>query len=538
MEQWDFIIVGAGSAGCVLADRLSACGRFRVLLLEAGGSDRSLWVRMPIGYGQAFHHPRLNWRYRTEPVEGTGGRVSYWPRGRVLGGSSAINAMVFVRGQPEDFDAWEARGNPGWGWDAVRPVFERMEDFSAAPAPLRGQGGPLTVTDMSASAHPICEAFLAGCEAVGLRRNPDMNGPTQEGVGHYQITTRNGLRASAATAFLRPAMRRPNLRVVTHAQATAIRFEGRCATGVDYVAGGRRRTAQAAREVIVAAGAVNSPQLLQLSGVGPAGLCRAHGIEVVHDLPSVGRNLQDHLCIDYIYRANRPTLNSVLRPWRGRLSAGLGWLVTRGGPLALSVNQAGGFFRSDPARSRPNMQLYFSPLSYVRAAPGTRRLLLPDPEPGFLLSVSNCHPQSRGHIAIASADPFAPPAIQPDYFAARADVEELIGATLMLQRIARSAPMAAAIDRLLLPEPAPTTREGIEADLRARAVTVYHPCGTCRMGPDPAADVVDARLRVHGLGGLRVVDASIFPLLPAGNTNAAAIMTGWRGSDLILADHA
>lgn len=538
MSNWDFIIVGAGSAGCVLANRLSESGRFRVLVLEAGGSDRNFWVSMPIGYGRTFHHPELNWRYMSEPVPGLGNQRAYWPRGRVLGGSSSINAMVYIRGQQADYDAWEALGNPGWGWKGVGPIFRRMEANAAGADEFRGADGPLTVSSIAASAHPTCENFIAACEAVGLPRNSDFNGATQEGAGLYQNTTRRGVRASAATAFLRPAKRRPNLAVVTHAHVTRILFDGRKATGVEYRVGDRLMTARAGREVILAAGAVNSPQLLQLSGIGPAGLCAAHGIEVVHASAGAGAHLQDHLCVDHIYRASRPTLNSVLRPWWGRLVVGARYLATRGGPLSLSVNQAGGFFRSDPSRSRPNLQLYFSPLSYTRATPGKRQLMLPDPEPGFILGVSNCHPKSRGHVRIVSPDPLAAPAIQPNYLAERDDVEELVDGCLMLRRIAAAPPLAAIIDRETHPGPAVSTREEFEADLRLRGGSVFHGSGTCRMGPDPAADVVDARLRVHGVGGLRVVDASVFPLLPSGNINAPAMMTGWKGADLILEDHA
>ena len=537
MDSYDFVIVGAGSAGCVLANRLTESGRHRVLLLEAGGSDRNFWVRMPIGYGKTFHHPRLNWRYLSEPVPGLGGRETYWPRGKVLGGSSAINAMVYIRGQREDYDAWEALGNPGWGWRGVGDIFRRMEDNLAGADEHRGTGGPLTVTSISGSEHPTCDAFIAACEAVQLPRNQDFNGATQEGAGLYQITTRNGVRASAASAFLRPAMRRPNLRVVTQAQVTRILFEGRRAVGVEYRTGDRVHMAGAGSEVILSAGAVNSAHLLQLSGVGPGTLLQARGVAVVQALAGVGENLQDHLCIDHVYRANRPTLNAVLRPWWGRVLVGLRYLATRTGPLSLSVNQAGGFFRSDPSRPRPNMQLYFSPLSYTRATPGKRQLMLPDKEPGFLLGVSNCHPKSRGHVRLRSADPYAAPAIQPNYLAEREDVDELLDGSAMLRRIAAAGPLADIIERELRPGPDAVTRAGMEADLRERAGSVFHASGTCRMGPDPATDVVDARLKVHGLAGLRVVDASIFPLLPSGNINGPAMMTGWKGADLILADH-
>jgi choline dehydrogenase len=299
----------------------------------------------------------------SEPVPGLGDRETYWPRGRVLGGSSSINAMVFIRGQREDYDQWEALGNPGWGWKDVGPLFRAIEDSAAGSNNCRGKGGSLSVTDISPSCHPTCHDFIASCEAAGLPRNADFNGATQEGAGLYQITTRNGVRASAASAFLRPAMRRANLRVVTHAHVCRILFEGRKAVGIEYRIGNRRHVVRAACEVILSAGAIGSPHLLQLSGVGPAALGAAYGIPVVHALAGVGENLQDHLCLDYVYRANRPTLNSVLRPWRGRFVAGLHYLLTRAGPLSLSVNQAGGFFRSDPSRIRPNQPLSFSPLS-------------------------------------------------------------------------------------------------------------------------------------------------------------------------------
>jgi choline dehydrogenase len=537
MENWDFIIVGAGSAGCVLANRLSASGRFRVLLLEAGGSDRNFWVQMPIGYGKTYFHPQLNWRYRSEPVETLGGRDTYWPRGRVLGGSSSINAMVYIRGQREDYDSWAALGNRGWSWEDVGPIFRRMEDNTAGANEHRGVGGPLSVTDTASSAHPMCQDFIAACEQAGLPRNADFNGATQEGAGLYQITTRKGVRASAAAAFLRPAMSRPNLRVVTDAHATRILFDGKKATGVEYRVGDRIQKAHAAREVILSAGAINSPQLLQLSGVGPASVSASHGIPVVHDLQGVGENLQDHLCIDHIYRATRPTLNNVLRPWWGRLAVGVRYLATRGGPLSLSVNQAGGFFRSDPMRERPNMQLYFSPLSYTRAVPGKRQLMLPDAEPGFLLSVSNCHPKSRGHVRLRSSDPFAAPVIQPNYLSAREDIDELIDGALMLRKIAATDAFSQIIEREVEPGPAVQTRDEMEADLRQRASSVFHASGTCRMGGGAASDVVDARLKVHGIGGLRVIDASVFPLLPSGNINGPAMMTGWKGADLVLEDH-
>jgi choline dehydrogenase len=536
MDEADYVIVGAGSAGCVVADRLSADGRIRVLVLEAGGSDRTPWVRIPIGYGKTFYHPELNWRYVSEPEAGLGGRTTYWPRGRLLGGSSSINAMVFIRGQPQDFDGWERLGNPGWGYRDVLPTFRRMENNLAGADAWRATGGPLCVSDVADRVHPLCADYLAAGMAAGLPYNRDFNGETQEGVGIYQITTRNGVRASAATAYLRPAMRRGNLTVMTRAQATRILFDGRRAIGVEYRRGAHIGIVWVRGEVILSAGAVNSPQLLQLSGVGDPELLKAHGVGVVHAAPQVGENLQDHLGFDYLYRSRKPTLNNQLRPWWGRLAVGARYLLTRGGPLSLSVNQGGGFFRTDPARERPNMQLYFSPLSYIKAIPGKRQLMRPDPYPGFLLGVSNCHPTSRGHVRIGSADPFQPPSIQPNYLTTPEDVEELVEAAYFLRRLAAQAPMAELIAEQLQPEATIVSRSEIEADIRARAGSIFHAAGTCAMGSDPSAAVVDARLRVHGLDRLRVVDASIFPRLTAGNTNAPTIMVGEKGSDFLIAD--
>lgn len=536
MEEADYVIVGAGSSGCVVANRLSADGRSRVLVIEAGGSDLKPWVRMPIGYGKTFHHPDLNWRYVSEPEPGLGGRTTYWPRGRVLGGSSSINAMVFIRGQREDYDGWERLGNPGWGYRDVLPAFKRMEDNMAGPDEWRGSGGPLAVADVAGLVHPLCASYLAAGVAAGLPRNSDFNGESQEGVGIYQITTRNGVRASSATAYLRPAMRRGNLSVVTRAQATRILFEGKRAVGVEYRRNGRLAIVRVKKEVVLSAGAVNTPQLLQLSGVGDPELLKAFGIDVVHAALQIGENLQDHLGFDYLYRSRQPTLNDQLRPWWGRLAVGARYLLTRGGPLSLSVNQGGGFFRTDPLLDRPNMQLYFSPLSYIKATPGKRQLMQPDPYPGFLLGVSNCHPTSRGHVRIRSADPLEPPAIQPNYLSTEADVAELVEAARFLRRLAAQTPMAELIAEELQPGPDVESPSGIEADIRRRSGSVFHASGTCAMGPDPVSSVVDARLRVHGLEALRVVDASIFPRLIAGNTNAPAIMVGEKGSDFLIAD--
>ena len=521
----DFIIIGAGSAGSVLAGRLSASGRHRVLLLEAGGSDRRFYVQMPLGYGKTFYDPSLNWMYQAEPDPGLNGQSDYWPRGKLLGGSSSINAMVYIRGAREDYEDWQAAGNAGWGWDHVKAAFAAME------------AGPLHISDVSAGRHPLCDAFIQAAAAQGLAYNRDFNGETQEGVGLYRLTTRGGRRLSAARAFLRPALRRANLNVETHALATRILFEGTRAAGVEYLKNGIRHQVFAGAEIIVAGGAVNSVQLLQLSGIGPAALLARHGIAVKADNPNVGAHLQDHQGINYTWRMHVPTLNDLLRPWWGKLRVGLQYLATRRGPLSLSINQAGGFFRTSPDQPRPNMQLYMQPFSTLIPKTGERPLLNPDPFSGLSLGLSNCRPASRGEIAIRSADPLAPPRISANAYATGHDIAEMLAAVKILREIAAQPPLADLIAEELRPGPACQSDAELIADLRQRSGTVYHPCGTCRMGPDPASSVVAPDLTVHGVQALSVCDASVFPGMITGNTNAAAMMVGWKGAALIGQRH-
>lgn len=534
--NFDYIIVGAGSAGCVLANRLTENGRHSVLLLEAGGTDQRFFVQMPLGYGKTFYDPAVNWMYAAEPDPGLNGQRDHWPRGKLLGGSSSINAMVYIRGHRDDYEGWKAAGNPGWGWDDVLPVFRAMEDSEGGASDWRGAGGPVHVTDPTNAVHPLTRSYIAACETLGLDYNRDFNGPDQEGVGVYQLTTKDGRRLSAARAFLRPAMARQNLKVITGALVTRINFEGRKASGVTFRINGKDSEVQASREVILAGGAINSPQLLELSGIGPAAVLKAQGISVLQDLAHVGENLEDHLGLNYTYRMTVPTLNDELRPWWGKLKAGLQYLLLRSGPLSLSINHGGGFFKTDPSYTRPNMQLYMQAFSTLLPKAGERPILSPDPFSGLSLGLSNCRPTARGRLHIQSPDPTVQPRITPNAYGTDEDVREMLAAVKFLRRIAAAEPLKSLIAEELRPGPAVQSDADLIHDFKQRSGTVYHPSCTCRMGPDATLAVVDASLRVHGVAGLRVCDASVFPNLIAGNTNAPAMMVGWKGAELILRD--
>lgn len=536
MGDFDYIVIGAGTAGCVVANRLSEDGQTRVLLLEAGGSDRTLWIQLPIGYGRTFFDPRVNWMYDSAPVEGLSGRSSYWPRGKVIGGSGSINAMVHVRGQPSDFDDWKAMGNPGWGWDDVLPWFKKAEDHDLGAGKWHGVDGPQHVSEISSRAHPLCQTFIQSGLALGLPFSSDLNAPDGEGVGIYQINTRKGRRSSTANEYLRPALKRGGVKLVSHAHVTRILFEGRRAVGVEYRQGNGVHRALANGEVILSSGAVGSPQMLQLSGVGDAELLAAYGIETVVDAPAVGQNMQDHLAVSYFYQTRVPTLNDQLGPLLGKIKAGLHYLFNRGGPLSMSVNQAGGFVRSNAAQARVDLQLYFSPVSYTLSPLSERRLLNPDPFSAFLLSFNSCRPTSRGYIRIHSADPLVHPTIQPNYLATQHDVDEALAGIAMLRALANTEPLANVITKELVPGEQVQGTDALLADFRQRADTVYHPCSTCMMGAEAATSVVDARLRVHGMEGLRVIDASVFPAITSGNINAPTVMVAEKGAAMAIED--
>jgi len=532
VDHFDYIIIGAGSAGCVLAERLSADGRHRVLVLEAGGSDARFWIKTPIGYGRTFADASVNWKYQTQPSAGLDGRSMYWPRGRVLGGSSSINALVYCRGMPADFDDWRAMGNVGWGWDDVRPYFEKSER-RVDPTGRATGNGPLDVKDVTPFLHATRANWLGSARELGLPVTDDFNGPRPEGLGCYQVTIRDGKRHSAADAFLRPALRRGTVKVETHAWVSKICFSAGRATGVEWWRAGRQHYSAAAKEVILCGGAVNSPQLLQLSGIGPGATLSAHGIAPTVDNPAVGGHLQDHLAVVYSFKATRPTLNDELYSTLAKLRSGLRYLLARSGPLALSVNQFGGFLRADPAAGRADVQLYFNPVTYG-TGDATRTRIEVDPFPGFYLCFQPTRPTSVGRIDIASGDFRRAPSIAPNYLSTDKDVRDVVHGGRLVQAIARTQAMKALILEPLAPDLCAMGDAELVADFRTRAATVYHPVGTCRMGHDSADSVVDSMLRVHGVERLRVVDASVFPTVTSANTHAPTLMVAQKAADLII----
>lgn len=528
-ELADYVVVGAGSAGCVVANHLSADPAIRVTLLEAGNRDSSPWIHIPVGYFRTMHNPDFDWCYETQADPGLNGRSLHWPRGKVLGGSSSLNGLLYVRGQRQDYDHWAQLGNPGWSWDHVGPLFQELETFQRGASEGRGTAGPLQVSDPRLRRR-VCELWIEAAKANGHAYNPDYNGPVQEGVGHFQLTVNKGRRCSSAAAFLRPIRDRQNLRVVTKAQVNRVVIDNGRATGVEIRRpDGSRQVIRAAREVILCAGAIGSPQLLMLSGVGDADHLRDHGIALRHHAPEVGRNLQDHLQARLVFKCREATLNDEVRSLMNKARIGLEYALFRSGPMTMAASLVFGFMRTRPELTTPDIQFHIQPWSADSPGEGVH------PFSAFTQSVCQLRPESRGSIALASADPMRPPLIQPNYLATQTDRDTLVAGIQIARRIARTEPLKSAISQEFRPTEDVRTPDEILDWARMNSTTIYHPTGTCRMGPDAGA-VVDPRLRVRGVSGLRVADCSIMPEIVSGNTNAPAMMIGAKLARMVLQD--
>ncbi|RLK08023.1 GMC family oxidoreductase [Ruegeria conchae] len=527
----DYAVVGAGSSGCVIANRLSADPNTSVALLEAGGRDTNPWIHIPVGYFKTMHNPSVDWCYRTEPDPGLNGRSIDWPRGKVLGGSSSLNGLLYVRGQKEDYDRWRQMGNEGWGWDDVLPLFKRCEDQERGEDEFHGVGGPLSVSNMRIQ-RPICDAWVAAAQAAGYPYNPDYNGAEQEGVGYFQLTTRNGRRCSAAVAYLKPIRNRQNLNIITKALVARVVLDGKKVTGLVYRdRSGVEQTLKVRREIILSGGAINSPQILMLSGIGDADHLKENGIEPLHVLPGVGKGLQDHLQARLVFKCNEPTLNDEVRSLLNQARIALKYALFRAGPMTMAASLATGFMKTRPDVETPDIQFHVQPWSADSPGEGVH------PFSAFTMSVCQLRPESRGELRLNGPDPSKHVKIIPNYLSTETDCRTIVDGVNIARRIAKQNPLASKISEEFRPtaELSIDDYEGTLDWARSNSTSIYHPTGTCAMGQSEKS-VVDAKLKVHGIANLRVADCSIMPEIVSGNTNAPAIMIGEKASDLIISD--